>query len=681
MKKFLYSCILMILGVPLLFAPPVEIPVVKKSVKEKSLEWTQFPVGLYWVTKESMPEIRNLGFNYVIPIPDEMVPISDPKGRFEAVAMDYLDCALENGLKCAFFIDKIDLERYAAGTLSWEKIADAIRLISSHPAFLLYYFRDEPENEGAARISDPEFLKEFSRKIKTVDPVHPTFLVNFLPQVYEKYAQIPDIYSIDVYPIPHKPVTAVSEAVDLAFKANDWKTPIWFTVQGFGNTSLVKRSPTPEELRCMTYLSIVHGVSGIQFFRYCGERWRALQPKILWDEIVKVVGELNQLSPVLKEGIDLDSSQVTVPDGIDLSIKLYDGDLYLLAVNKEEHSIEAEFGFSFFPGRVEVQFENRMIESGENNFVDTFGPLDVHVYRLENHFFIDSGIRGDLVEVDCPVNLKVYQNLPGVESVDFFVNDHIAGNPVQTAYGWEVQWIPEMWGVQRVKAISVTGERIVSATLELSAHYSTRKNVWHSYDIRMKESMAAGAVEDSDGLAASVEFYEALRNDIGSGRQFSRYNSELHPYEWNQVENYWSPDGKKGYPYVGKKISRRHINRGNSNLSLPISVRDLAVHPPCGSRFTVSSFVVPEGGIYSVLGVGVRKSTGCGNPVVLELFSPWGESVITLTSEGTEWITDSMRYDFGFLEADSRIYFAVGSGRDCSCDFAEIRWTIAREET
>jgi hypothetical protein len=52
-------------------------------------------------------------------------------------------------------------------------------------------------------------------------------------------------------------------------------------------------------MRAMTFLSIIHGARGIFYFTFTGSQYCILQSPEHWNDLKKVVSELNEIYPLL----------------------------------------------------------------------------------------------------------------------------------------------------------------------------------------------------------------------------------------------------------------------------------------------------------------------------------------------------------------------------------------------
>mgnify|MGYP000872485238 CR=1 FL=1 len=92
--------------------------------------------------------------------------------------------------------------------------------------------------------------------------------------VPDRHGQLADVVLAWSDPVPHKPLSAVAEAVNAAREATDGLKPVWAIVQSSGARWLNELSPTPPpddrapsaaENRAMVYLALMAGADGVVY--------------------------------------------------------------------------------------------------------------------------------------------------------------------------------------------------------------------------------------------------------------------------------------------------------------------------------------------------------------------------------------------------------------------------------
>jgi hypothetical protein len=130
---------------------------------------------------------------------------------------------------------------------------------------------------------------------------------NKVPSVerYEELVKVLDVSAPYLYPIPHQPVRSVGVAITRAKLASGGKKPVLPILQLF-RWQVKDRYPTPAELRCMVYLSLIHDADGIGYYSYSnvtGKKGTSIaeeQPE-LWQAVKQINSELAESLPLLLE--------------------------------------------------------------------------------------------------------------------------------------------------------------------------------------------------------------------------------------------------------------------------------------------------------------------------------------------------------------------------------------------
>ncbi len=174
------------------------------------------------------------------------------------------------------------------------------------------------------------------------------------PEKYETVVQTIDVAAPYLYPVPYQPIRSVGDAVGRASAASGGKKPLLPILQIFAWTA-TDRYPTAAELKCMVYLSLIHGARGIGFYSYNhvagkkGVTFADDQPA-LWNSLKEVNSELAHIGPFLIESTpDASVTLNDAPAGVDLrAAKRGDAHLILLA-NPTETATEVTLKFASTP--------------------------------------------------------------------------------------------------------------------------------------------------------------------------------------------------------------------------------------------------------------------------------------------------------------------------------------------
>jgi hypothetical protein len=385
-----------------------------------------FPVGITWAAHWhlSLPEAGEKGFNMV----NTHGHKADPKS-FRAD----VDDAYANGMYSAVF-----LSNGISGNL--EQVEDIVLACRDAPGLLVWALEDEPnirnpgpEDEGKAHVdlpyeTPPEDQLPAYELIKRLDPHHPVWIN--LAYGYERdhrdYRHVADIHSDDTYPVAKFPLTYVAQFSDSVVKGAgagaDGKLGWMYVQMAPLRGGPADRPPTMTEVRCMTYMAVAHGISGISYFsfhyggQYEGEDWtwwvNESSPGY-WAQWADLTAELRTLAPclvtleapeplevkIIKGNAGVTSVKTDMHaeehryEALHLSLRQTSSGYFLIAVNGVDEPIKARFELPVpedgLAERAAVRFENRLVDVAEGVFEDSFGPYAVHLYEIPFRVEVD----------------------------------------------------------------------------------------------------------------------------------------------------------------------------------------------------------------------------------------------------------------------------------------------------
>jgi hypothetical protein len=278
---------------------------------------------------------------------------------------------------------------------------------------------DEPDNaqslggsQGYGPPIPPEKIIADYRRVRNVDPSRPILLnlgqgVAFddyigrgvrrnHPEDYAEYLKGCDIASFDIYPVNHDKSEVsgklwfVPQGVERLVKWTGGEKIVWNCLE-CTRIGDVDRKPTPHQVRCEAWMSLIHGSRGLIYFVH--QFKPAFREAALLDdsEMLAAVTALNQqinkLAPVLNSPTIRDTASVRSDNSevpIAMMVKRHNGATYLFAVAMRDGKTEATFTLGGVNGAsaVEVLGEDRTLSAKNGSFSDRFGPWDVHLYRL-----------------------------------------------------------------------------------------------------------------------------------------------------------------------------------------------------------------------------------------------------------------------------------------------------------
>jgi len=177
---------------------------------------------------------------------------------------------------------------------------------------LAWYLFDEPE----VRKLPLAELEKLDKRVKVWAAGQKTVFVMGEGVAAFTYGGVADALMVDWYPVPHLRLESVGEQVAMV-KAGaaimDTKRkdkPVWAVLQAFDWINYPQRRkvrvggfPTFDQVRFMTYLSLVRGAEGIFYFQYAGSDGLPLPARPeRWGIYQRIAAELNALRPVLEKG-------------------------------------------------------------------------------------------------------------------------------------------------------------------------------------------------------------------------------------------------------------------------------------------------------------------------------------------------------------------------------------------
>ena len=218
-----------------------------------------------------------------------------------ATAARYLDEAHQVGLGVLMGFDRMMVLRSKLAG-----VRERVAALKDRPGLYGWYLMDEPTIHGAS----PETMRAAYRAVKKIDRVHPVVTTICRPERTRDYADSTDVIMVDAYPVSISPPFTLAIPIETALAVTGGTKPVWAAVQVHNNDLhhlrrggetahmiSAPRFPTNQEIRCMTYLAIAHGASGILFYAYDGwEYGKAYDNEQRYRGILDLAREIDGLS-------------------------------------------------------------------------------------------------------------------------------------------------------------------------------------------------------------------------------------------------------------------------------------------------------------------------------------------------------------------------------------------------
>ncbi|MFK7692580.1 carbohydrate binding domain-containing protein [Paenibacillus sp. HJGM_3] len=324
-----------------------------------------FPVIAYHANVNQYDQLHQIGINTV----------QGPQTSSIADVRSAMDAAQASGLKVLF-----PLYYYANVTKDYEKMRMYVEEFKHHPALLGWMIIDEPSGNSVSveQVTDAYTL------VRTLDSIHPVYMVEGDPLQYGNYARVPDIFTVDAYPLPNYPITNVGDQVRDAKEAARGGRPVWSILQTFAYPppSAWTYLPTITEVRNMSYQSLLAGATGLGYYAINDPGW-SLPASELWPGLVAFKPELELIGQL---ALSAPISQFRA-GGVEWAIwnsGSSNGELYVVALNETNQGksvsipmpvtgYEAELLYGDLPSSFSSPSAQLNVE---------LGAYDTHIYRL-----------------------------------------------------------------------------------------------------------------------------------------------------------------------------------------------------------------------------------------------------------------------------------------------------------
>lgn len=355
-----------------------------------------------------------------------------------------------------------------------EILKNEIMAFRDHPALLCWYINDEPDGQGRP----PALMEKAYQFVHELDPYHPVSIVFMLPPKFGLYRNSMDIAMTDPYPIPG-PVSMVEEHVQELNKLYTHEKSVWLVPQAFGGQEMWAREPTPKEIRVMTYIGLVNGVKGIQYYTHAPANLNP-QSVAAWSACSDIAVEVQQMAGFLLSDEVAPAVRSSDPQ-TEVRAFAHNGDLLILAVNKENKPKSVRIQVA--PGKwwmdssaARLWFENREVGFMGGELEDMIDAMGTRVYLVKGESSEPSLIYPGNLTANPGFETIVSPGLPvGSNTKMSFAKK---GDPAASFFADPREHKEGAFSLRLVTPVDSSGSRIRLLPIVIKAGNSYRVSIW-----------------------------------------------------------------------------------------------------------------------------------------------------------------------------------------------------------
>ncbi|WP_108994844.1 S-layer homology domain-containing protein [Paenibacillus agaridevorans] len=324
-----------------------------------------FPVIAYHANVPDYPLLQQIGVNTVQGV----------NGLTDDALKKMLDAAHANNLKML-----VTLYEGMQVKENMERNIEIVTKFKDHPAVLGYMIMDEPKLNG---INQAELLDAYEM-IRSLDPIHPAYMVESELDAYRSTGQATDILVTDVYPYysrNNQPISAVGDGVRKAVADVDGIKPVWTVLQTFlMPTTGWDYLPTITQVRNMGYQALLAGSKGLAFYSINDPGWR-LPDSELWAGLQDFKNELPLFGELAMQGTKL-SEHIDGP--IQWGVWQKGTEQYAVAINTTQNVQSAEITLPQAGNYIELLHGAPVTQwsSGDNQLQVALQSEQAVIYRI-----------------------------------------------------------------------------------------------------------------------------------------------------------------------------------------------------------------------------------------------------------------------------------------------------------
>lgn len=230
----------------------------------------------------------------------------------------------------------------------------------------------------------PDGIGKLHCQYKNADPNHITYISGSKDNRITKFINTAEVIGVQAYPVgENRPLNWVKHMISVARKAAPQNRSLVGNVQAFRWDTEGAKIPTFPEVRNMTYQALLGGAKGIIYYTYFDDTWSLGEHPDLWNNLKKLVPEIQALAPILLEGSLKEVKQeknvyagvwVTQDRGLAITVNTsYD------KTSKVMLSLPTDFT------KVQPMFGDRpkSVNIKDGKLFDSIKPLEVKIYEIK----------------------------------------------------------------------------------------------------------------------------------------------------------------------------------------------------------------------------------------------------------------------------------------------------------
>ncbi|HET9957959.1 MAG TPA: hypothetical protein VFQ61_25855 [Polyangiaceae bacterium] len=208
--------------------------------------------------------------------------------------------------------------------------------------------------------------------------------------MYPEYAREADVVGFHSYPVnSSQQLLLVAQGVDNLREYTDHRKPVFALLEAASIDGKVR--PTPEQIRAMVWMVLIHGAAGIHY--YCHHYADPFNETDCLDDAptASTIASLNrligQLAPVLNRPTVTNGVMVRLVNSgnrVDVMLKRQADATYLFAVEMLGRATSVTFELQRFPAAAQAQVleSERSLDVTNGVFIDQLPAYGVRVYRV-----------------------------------------------------------------------------------------------------------------------------------------------------------------------------------------------------------------------------------------------------------------------------------------------------------